>query len=169
MLHDAARPMHCCDAMTTRAFEPHLESAARWLAQLREYLNLGPQDEARALHALRAGLHAIRDRLPASEVPDLAAQLPTLIRGFYYEGWRLSNDPTQLRTRAAMVARVREELAREQRLDPVDVLRAVIHLLVEHVSGGEIRNVVSTLPRPIAALWQDLTGHAIADPIADGI
>ena len=149
-------------------FDVHVESARRWLDEFRENLDLPLEEQARALHALRAGLHAIRDRLPASEVVDLAAQLPLLIRGLFYEGWRMANDPTELRTRAGMVARVQRELARDPRLDPVDVLRAVIHLLVEHVSGGEIRDVLSTLPRPIAALWQDLSGHVL-DPIAEGL
>jgi uncharacterized protein (DUF2267 family) len=152
----------------SHAFDTHVASAVKWLDELRRSLDLPRTEEVRALHALRAGLHAIRDRLPASEVADLAAQLPAVIRGFYYEGWRLANDPTELRTRAAMVARVRKELGSDPRLDAVDVLRAVIHLLVEHVSGGEIRDVISTLPRPIAALWQDLTAHTL-DPIAEGI
>lgn len=141
--------------------DSHLEAANVWLKELGDYLELAPDERGRALHALRAGLHAIRDRLPAAEVVDLGAQLPTLIRGLYYEGWRLANDPTHIRDRAAMIARVQQELTHDPKLDPVDVLRAVIHLLVEHVSHGEILDVVSTLPRSIASLWQDLTGHAI--------
>ncbi|MBS1120573.1 MAG: hypothetical protein H6Q90_2801 [Deltaproteobacteria bacterium] len=151
-------------AVMTRphVLDSHVETANTWLNELMESLELSsPADGARALHALRAGLHAIRDRLPASEVVDLGAQLPTLIRGIYYEGWTLTNDPTTIRDRAAMVARVKHGLMPDPRLDPVDVLRAVISLLVEHVTPGEILDVVATLPAPIAALWQDLTGHAI--------
>ncbi len=153
----------------TRAhiFDAHLETANKWVNELGENLELPATEGPRALHALRAGLHAIRDRLPAAEVVDLGAQLPTLIRGFYYEGWTLANDPTRIRDRATMIARVKQELMLDPRLDPVDVLRAVIHLLVEHVSPGEIRGVVGTLPRSIAALWQDLTGHAL-DTLSTG-
>lgn len=143
-------------------FDSHLEVANRWMKELIENLDLGPGDDARALHALRAGLHAIRDRLPNNEVVDLGAQLPVLIRGLYYEGWTpLHRDTKPLRNRASMIARVEKELGSDKRLDPVDVLRAVIHLLVEHVSDGEIRHIVATLPRSIAALWNDLTGHAL--------
>lgn len=145
----------------SHVFDSHLETASAWLNQLIENLDLSQPADPQALRALRAGLHAIRDRLPAAEVVDLGAQLPTLIRGLYYEGWTLTNDPTRIRDRAAMIARVQDELASDPRLDPVDVLRAVIHLLVEHVSPGEILDVIATLPRPIAELWQDLTGHAI--------
>ena len=142
-------------------FDPAVASANRWLDELSQSLDLSPKDAPRALHALRAGLHAIRDRLPANEVVDLGAQLPTLIRGLYYENWTRRHDPTEIRNRAEMIARVRRELGAEHRLDPVDVLRGVISLLVEHISAGEIHDVVATLPRPIAELWQDLTGHAI--------
>jgi uncharacterized protein (DUF2267 family) len=151
------------ESAVTRAhvFDSHLETANRWLHELSDNLELPDTERPRALHALRAGLHAIRDRLPAPEVVDLGAQLPTIIRGLYYEGWTLANDPTRVRDRAAMIARVKKELVLDPRLDAVDVLRAVIHLLVEHVSPGEIRDVMSTLPRSIASLWQDLTGHAL--------
>lgn len=147
-------------------FESHLQIANRWMKEIIENLDLGPEDYTQALHALRAGLHAIRDRLPAAEVVELGAQLPTFIRGFYYEGWTLQPDTKHLRDRAAMIARVEKELAPDNRLDPVDVLRAVIHVLVEHVSEGEIQDVLATLPKPIAALWHDLTGHALMDPPA---
>jgi uncharacterized protein (DUF2267 family) len=146
-------------------FDSHLGVANRWMKELIENLDLGPEDHARALHALRAGLHAIRDRLPAAEVVDLGAQLPTLIRGFYYEGWTLHPETRMLRDRAGMIARVDKELAPDDQLDPVDVLRAVIQLLVEHVSDGEIRDVLATMPKRIAGLWHDLTGHALVEPL----
>ncbi|MCX5743873.1 MAG: DUF2267 domain-containing protein [Proteobacteria bacterium] len=144
-------------------FEAHVETANAWLDQVIESLELMPVDRVRALHALRAGLHAIRDRLPAAEVVDLGAQLPTLVRGLYYEGWRLANDPGVIRDRAAMVERVRRELRPDPRLDPVDVLRATIELLVAYVSPGEILDVLATLPSSISTLWHDLTGHALHD------
>jgi uncharacterized protein (DUF2267 family) len=37
--------------------------------------------------ALRAVLHALRDRLTVQEAADLAAQLPLLVIGIFYEGW----------------------------------------------------------------------------------
>jgi uncharacterized protein (DUF2267 family) len=117
------------------------------------------------VHALRAGLHAIRDRLPAAQVVDLAAQLPTLLRGIFYEGWRLGNDPTRIRDRAAMLARVKKELGTDLRLAPYDVLRSVVYLLVKHVSPGEVRDVIATLPRPIATLWTEFSGAAAASPV----
>jgi uncharacterized protein (DUF2267 family) len=166
----------------SHVFDAHVDAANRWLTELTDNLDLSAEEAPRALRALRAGLHAIRDRLPASEVLDLGAQLPTLIRGLYLEGWTLPtaprsvgpgsadraaprSAPRSIRDRAAMVARVKQELEPDQHLDPVDVLRAVIHLLVEHVSTGEIEDVLATLPKPIRELWHDLTGHALQAPM----
>ena len=137
-------------------FDTHLAAANRWLKEYVARLGIPEDDGRRGMHALRAGLHAIRDRLPAPEVLDLGAQLPTLIRGMYFEGWTLQNDPTRIRDRASMIARVKAELGPDPDLDALDVLRAAIHLLGQHVSAGEIDDVVSTLPRSIAALWKDV-------------
>lgn len=145
--------------MSRNVFDPHVEAANRWLKDLSHRLGLPAGDGRHAMHALRAGLHAIRDRLPASEVLDLGAQLPTLIRGLYYEGWTLQNDPTRIRSRSAMIARVETELGSDERLDAIDVLRAVIHLLGKYVSAGELADIVQTLPGPIATLWKDVAAN----------
>ncbi len=128
-------------------------SATQWLHELMAKLELSPEESGRGLHALRAGLHAIRDRLPAAEVVDLGAQLPALVRGLYYEGWRLANDPKRIRNREEILAHVDHELSPDAKFSALAVLKAVIELLKEHVSPGEIADVTSTLPRSIADLW----------------
>lgn len=52
-----------------------------------------------------------------------------------------------------MLDHVQREIAPDRLLSAVAVLSAVIALLNQHVSAGEIAKVVSTLPRPIAELW----------------
>ena len=139
-----------------RAFDSHVEVANRWMKELIRALDLAPGQQPHALQAMRAGLHAIRDRLPAHEVVDLGAQLPTLIRGFYYEGWTLQKEPHRIRDREALLACIKRELPPNLHLAPIAVLRAVIQVVVAHVSHGEIEDVLATLPKPIAALWQEL-------------
>jgi uncharacterized protein (DUF2267 family) len=143
-----------------------VETANRWIKELAEELQLTRDDDARALPALRAGLHAIRDRLPPNEVLDLGAQLPTLIRGIYFDGWTLHRDSKAIRDHDAMIARVKQHLAPASRVDPVNVLRAVIRMLERHVSTGEIEDIVATLPKPIAALWRELATDLPPSPAA---
>ena len=59
--------------------------------QLQEWLKAlcdsgGYSNEAEALAVWRAVLHQLRDRLTPQEAVDLAAQLPLIVRGVYYEG-----------------------------------------------------------------------------------
>ena len=69
-------------------FDTTLQKTNGWLKDLMH--ELGGDDRHKAYLALRATRHALRDRLTVEEVAQLGAQLPMLIRGFYYEGW----DPT---------------------------------------------------------------------------
>jgi len=138
----------------SNTFQEALTRSEEWLRELSQTLHV--VDDRQAIRALRAGLHALRDRLPAPEVVDLGAQLPMLIRGLYYEGWRYANDPGEIRTRDQLVERVRNDL-RDPRLDPEDVLHAVIRVLTLHVTTGELEDVVGVLPKPIAELWEEAT------------
>ena len=52
-------------------------------------------------------LHALRDRIGAESAVHLAAQLPMLLRGLYYEGWRMAASQTKERSRAEFFDHVR--------------------------------------------------------------
>ena len=67
-------------------FDTTLQKTNEWLDEIMDELAL--QDRHTAYVALRGTLHALRDRLPVQEAVHLGAQLPILVRGFYYEGWR---------------------------------------------------------------------------------
>ena len=134
--------------------ESTVGTSRQWLRELLQKLELPEDDAGRAFHALRAGLHAIRDRLPVAEAVHLGAQLPTLVRGMYYDGFRLANDESKIRTRAEMIERVQRELDPDKRLSALAVLHEVIALVERHVSAGEIDKVVATLPKAIANLWK---------------
>jgi len=74
--------MHAHEGM----FAETIEKTGLWLEDLAQ--ELGNIPAQRAYSILRAVLHALRDRLTVEEAVKLGAQLPLLVRGFYYEGWR---------------------------------------------------------------------------------
>jgi len=61
-------------------FDRTVQKTNSWLHDLMQVLQWA--DKHKAYLALRATLHALRDRLTVDEVAQLGAQLPMLIRGF---------------------------------------------------------------------------------------
>ncbi len=133
------------------AFQNTLQVTMDWLKELNDELH---RDDPRQLHRmLRAVLIALRDRMTVEEATDLGAQLPMLIRGFYYEGWNPSKTPTGERDLQAFLNRVSQNLVLAVDGDPEEVTRAVFNLLQNHVTAGEIGDVKANLPKDIQPLW----------------
>lgn len=139
---------------TVSAFENTLHKTNVWLKDLLFELEWHETDYQRAYHALRTVLHALRDRLPVEEAADLSAQLPMLIRGFYYEGWSPAKVPTLQRTREEFFLRISEEYADDMSVNVEEVTRAVFRVLAMHVSLGELEDVKQCLPESIRKLWE---------------
>jgi uncharacterized protein (DUF2267 family) len=123
-----------------------------WLRDLREELHT--DDSHIAYQALRVVLHALRDRLSVDEAVALAAELPLLIRGIYYEGWRSAGKPLKL-SRDEFLHRVQDQLQVPGIIDPVRYTRAVLSVLGNHLSPGEAHKVRATLPKDLQALWPE--------------
>jgi uncharacterized protein (DUF2267 family) len=132
-------------------FDTTLHKTNSWLKDLVQVL--GQSDRHQAYLALRATLHALRDRLTVEEVAQLGAQLPMLIRGFYYEGWDPAGTPRKTRHKEQFLARIEQELRGNGSLEPEPIARAVFAVLAQHVSQGEIENVKHVLPAEIRELW----------------
>lgn len=134
------------------AFDATLQKTHEWLHTLAEQAEYG--NEAQAYSAMRAVLHALRDRLIVSEAADLGAQLPMLIRGFYYEGWKPGSAPKKLRDREAFLLNVMERLqSANETIDAEHACRSVFSLLNDKITAGEIEDVCGELPHEIRELW----------------
>lgn len=136
---------------TISSFESTIHKTNIWLKDVMDELDWDSHE--RAYHALRAVLHALRDRLSTAEVADLAAQLPMLVRGFYYEGWSPSRQTTPLRHKEQFLEQIDQAFRDDMTVDAEEVARAVFHVISKHVSSGEIADIKHTLPREIRELW----------------
>jgi len=110
---------------------------------------LGTEDPHKALHALRAGLHTMRDLLPVGGAAHLSAELPVLIRGMFFEGWDPSRDPMRIRHAADFLPMVREKYAPRPDAPADDIIIALLHVLGRHVSAGEVATVMRNLPEEL--------------------
>lgn len=125
----------------------------QWINDLND--RLAWNNKSRAYRLLKAVLHALRDRLTVNESAHLAAQLPGLLRGAYYEQWKPADTPNRRRTAREFLDDVGEAF----RTDPPERMdEAVMHvfrLLSAHVTAGEVAKVRHALPEEIRNLWPE--------------
>jgi uncharacterized protein (DUF2267 family) len=136
------------------AFDKTLNKTKAWLREIREDLHLESDDDAYI--AARAVLQTLRDRLNPGEAADLAAQLPMLVRGFYYEGWHPADKPLVLRSEEDFLHEIGSRIGRGMKpsmSDPRRLAIGVFAVIRRHVTEGEIEDIVSTLPGSFAFLW----------------
>jgi uncharacterized protein (DUF2267 family) len=127
------------------------EQARQWVNELARDLDWNEQS---AFRLLKAVLHTLRDWLSPEEMADLSAQLPTLIRGIYFEGWSPAK-PAGERTKRDFVIRVRDSFGYEQEIDTDKAVAAVFKLLERHISHGEIVQVRNSMKKSLRQLWPE--------------
>lgn len=135
-----------------RGFDHTLEETYHWLHEIGVKMN--NPNRHMAYHALRGVLFALRDRLPIEEAVQLAAQLPMLMRGIFFEGYRPAGKPDKFHAEE-FLARVEHEIRLAGHAHAETAVRAVLSVLSRHVSAGEIKNVYESLPRDLRRLWPE--------------
>jgi uncharacterized protein (DUF2267 family) len=126
------------------------DTANTWVHDVSLAWGVGDRD--RCVAALRANLHLLRDRLPLEDMAHFAAQLPVLIRGLFFEGWRPTHQPQRIH-RTEALERVRDEAGLDTIDDALLAVRAVSQVLWKHTSDGVMTKVVGTLPVDLVDLF----------------
>lgn len=127
-----------------------VEKTHVWLKDIAE--ELGDDDRHYAYKALRAVLHALRDRLPVDVAAKLAAQLPTLIRGIYYEDWDPSRTPLPIHDVDGFLTRVAEEGRMAGETEASLAVSAVTRVMRRHLTSGELDELHAVLPERLKVL-----------------
>jgi uncharacterized protein (DUF2267 family) len=131
-------------------FDTTVQTTNQWLNEISEVI--GP-DRQRAYDVLRAVLHSLRDRLTVDQAAHLGAQLPMLVRGIYFEGWKPARNPQKYRSQEDFLGHVKEELRNVRPMDPQDGTRAVFKVINHHIDPGEAADVMQALPKQIRTMW----------------
>jgi uncharacterized protein (DUF2267 family) len=134
------------------AFDTTVHKTNEWLRAISR--ELGNENRRHAYLALRGTLHAVRDFLPLEESAQLSAQLPMLVRGIYFEGWNPSVTPAKDRSREHFLNHTEQALDRALwnegwRYTPEQAARAVLRVLSDRISAGEVEQVRHVLPESI--------------------
>ena len=135
------------------SLEHTLELTHIWINDLDERLEWN--NKPRTYRLLKSVLHALRDWLQLDEAVHLGAQLPTLLRGAYYEQWRPSGTPVWTRSKTAFLTRVDEDFERDPMPNTVEPVMAVFELLSKKITPGEIEHVRRALPDDLRTIWPE--------------
>jgi uncharacterized protein (DUF2267 family) len=123
-------------------------------------------DENVAGRIVRAVFHALRDQLSPEENLQLLAQLPTVLKGVYVEGWKFSPKHrihhagdffNEVRKRLGATAAHdlgNDQMARRR-------IGGVFEAMAHYVSEGELADVSSQLPNDLKSLILKATTESL--------
>jgi uncharacterized protein (DUF2267 family) len=131
-------------------FDHATEKANVWIKDMMRELQT--DDPRIAYHALAAALQTLRDSLRVDEAAQLAAQLPLIVRGLFYEGWRPASTPVHVRRPPEVLELFARNAGGSCGVEPERALVALFGMLRRHVSPGELHSLEHVLPRSIAEL-----------------
>jgi uncharacterized protein (DUF2267 family) len=138
-------------------FDKTLQATNHWLKLM--MIELGTNDRRLAFNALRGALHAVRDRIGPDNAVHLGAQMPMLLRGAYYEGWRPARTPTRERHLDEFLDHVASELPYQDDVDPEDAARAGFAVMAQCLDPGEMDKLLRILPYEARYLWPEEAVH----------
>jgi len=137
-----------------------IERTNQWLGDVAT--NFDTEDRKLAYRVTRSWLHTLRDRLPVTVAAHLAAQLPELLRGVFYEGWNPSKVPAKY-DRDEFIVR----FARNAQIHNTEVQKAgqlVTSAMRNHLSDGVVNEAFGVLPADIRELIEPSAAAAGGRP-----
>jgi uncharacterized protein (DUF2267 family) len=123
---------------------------SRWIAEIAD--GLETDDRERALSALRASLHILRDSLPLQATVALGAQLPLIVRGLYYENWQPEAVHVH-HTKDEILALLAERLSWASLPELEPAVRAAFSVIQRHIDAHEVEKVAHLLSHGVKHLW----------------
>lgn len=142
-------------------FDTTVDKTNRILKDIEHAFGMPKERRNLSYAALRATLHALRDRLTVEESAQLAAQLPILVRGVYYQDWDPSRVPIKM-NRQEFLERVAKEFPAKVGGGMERLVGIVVTALRRHITDGEWEDIKSNLPRDMRDLLPSATAERAA-------
>lgn len=133
-------------------FDRTIQKTNQFTNDVSEKIDL--EDKHVTFMGIRAVFQSLRDRLPLEEAVQLGAQLPILLAGFYYHGWKPAATPTKERHLEEYLENVRTNLPEaEYPIEIETLVKGVFATLSDWVTAGEIEEVAQMFPDELKSLW----------------
>jgi uncharacterized protein (DUF2267 family)/CBS domain-containing protein len=132
-------------------FDRSIHATNLWLKEISKEIGVERRVAWRSLGVI---LRVLRDRLTVDDAAHLAAQLPLMIRGAFYEQYRPVIQPDAIRSRQEFIGRVADGLVGGGKpVDPERAVKAVLAAVERHIAEAETAKVRHALPEDIRMLW----------------
>jgi uncharacterized protein (DUF2267 family) len=128
-----------------------IQKTKEWIKSIQKNAHLATEEQAYS--AFQSVIHVLRDMLIPNEAVKFAAQLPLILRGVYYSGWKLANKPERIKTKQEFINMVSITLPNS--IDPLQAISGVLISINKHLSQGEIKDIKAELSENLRSLWPE--------------
>lgn len=139
----------CMSIRSVDAIERSVHKTNEWLSELDDEYKAGDREEA--WRVLRACLQLLPDQLTVDEAAQLAAQVPMVLRGAFYDGFD-PGEPGKLRDRDELLAQLAERAQLTGAGEAAHAAEAVSRVLERRITRGQLDDVLSQLPAELRGL-----------------
>jgi uncharacterized protein (DUF2267 family) len=134
------------------AVERSVQKTNEWVKAMAAELGIVDREDAWRL--LRADLQVLRDELTIDEAAQLAAQLPMVLRGAFWEGFNPGHQPAKLRKREDFLARYAELAHLGDLTEAARAATAASRVMSDRITEGEMNDVFAQLPSEVREIVQ---------------
>jgi uncharacterized protein (DUF2267 family) len=137
-------------------FDIYAQEANKFISEVAEELQIKDIDQAQRITA--AVLHTMREILSPEESMHFISQLPMFLKAVYVNGWHLERK-NRIRTMEQFIEQLMAENPRSANFDFGDTetakakTKAVFNVIKQHVSVGELKDMIQQFPQPLLELW----------------
>lgn len=128
--------------------ESSVQKTREWVDQVRDLLELETREDAYS--CLRGVLHSLRDRLTVDQASHLAAQMPMVLTGMFFENWKPSGMPDKIKEPGEFLNRVRSEMMDRKNIDPRRATWGVWKTMEKYIAQGELNKLKAGMPEHLS-------------------
>lgn len=133
-----------------KSIQKTLQTTSRFIKLMMDSGEFNHPNDAFLL--LRACLKALRDRVEPHEAIHLGSQLPALLRGFYFEGWKSTPVQSRSHTSSQFLEEIKYHLKGHDSIKLETAVPVTMKVILDLIDQGEAVQVLHNIPKDIREL-----------------